>query len=63
MELAIAINDLMRFALKQTNGNESRAAARLFTVGAEWSLSLGHSELLLSERLFTIARNKEDAGP
>jgi hypothetical protein len=51
---------LLRLAIQQSGGDAVVAAAALFTAGVELSLDCQIDELVLSDRLFSICRDKED---
>lgn len=51
---------LIRLAISQNDGDVLAAGAALFTAGSELSADCQVDELALSDRLFSIFRDRED---
>lgn len=52
--------NLIRYAIQLYDGDELAAFAAMFTGGVEGSLDCQISELDLSDRMFSICRDRED---
>lgn len=52
---------LIRLAISQNDGDALAAAQALFTLGSELSADCQVDELALSDRLFSIFRDREDS--